>query len=193
MSLAQTSLLQNNRELTQQWQGPSLQSPLSHRSAACRWRLWTGSERTAWWTSVCLPETGSRTYEATPVRRQWGVSVWGKDASHMCLFLVCVTHGVYIVCVWQLQLGGRRCYAHPRTSCCLMTGESIWGVKRKEKVEIETRWLPLTLRHSCSLTPAPSPHWQQRWGEERKNWKPKRGNNQTRHTQNSACVYFKWL
>lgn len=52
-----------------------------------------------------------------------------------------------------------------------MIRESIWGVKRKEKVEIETRWLPLTLRHSCSLIPAPSPDWQPAWGEERKNRK----------------------
>lgn len=170
MSLTQTSLLQNKTELTRQWQGPSLQSPLGHRSAACRWRLWTGSERTAWWTSVCSPETGSRTYEATPVRRQFCLVRLGKRCLTLVTVVLCVRRMAHIQYAWQLQLGGGGCYAYPGTSCCLMTGESIWGVKRKEKVEIETRWLPLTLRHSCSLIPAPSPHREPRWGEERKNW-----------------------
>ena len=140
-------------ELTWQLQGPSLQSPQDHRHAACRWWLWTESEQTAWWTSVCWPETGSRTYEAMPVEKKVTRQL-RTDAGHTCLF-VHVMHGLFTVCMWQLRLEGRHCYNNPGTSHCLMSGESIWGVKRESRDRNQMASINITtflLAHSCAFS-----------------------------------------
>lgn len=57
--------------LTWWFQGPSFLWPQGHRSAACRSRHWTGSERIAWLTSVCWPGADNHTSSAmTGDRRQ---------------------------------------------------------------------------------------------------------------------------
>lgn len=72
--VALTDVVQENWELTEEWRGPSPRSHSGRRSAACRWWLWTESELSAWWTSVCWPGTGSRSDEATPARPKSGFS-----------------------------------------------------------------------------------------------------------------------
>jgi len=152
-------MLQNNNTLTQQWPGPSPPSRRCRRSAACRWRLWTESEPTAWWTSDRSPETGSRTYGATPVRTKRGVSCALSSGSKRRFLWAC-DETMTATTVVPIH--------------CLVTGGGgVWGVKRKEEEEIETRWLQLTWRHSRSLITLA--FWQPRWGGEgtrRKNWRP---------------------
>lgn len=134
--------------LTREWPSPSRQSPPGRRSAACRWQLWIGSELTAWWTSVCLPATGTRTAAATPVKENSDRMVLLGLASQSSEHVVVALHTVG--CMTELQLGGSR--------AAMLTQEqttALWveraSEELKEKVETETRCLSLALQHSCFL------------------------------------------